>query len=59
MVDKRKKIDDPFTRRSTKPCMKLRAKAIIDDSLVSDVDDSNNVETNNDIKVSKKKFSVV
>lgn len=25
-ANKGKKIDDPFTRRSTKPCMKFRAK---------------------------------
>ncbi|XP_050443205.1 RNA polymerase-associated protein Rtf1 [Adelges cooleyi] len=38
-ANKGKKIDDPFTRRSTKPCMKFRAKANSPDgSEVTEVD---------------------
>lgn len=57
-ANKGKKIDDPFTRRSTKPCMKFRAKtnSTIDDSIATEVEESkNNIETT-DIKVSKYKF---
>jgi len=54
-ANKGKKIDDPFTRRSTKPCMKFRAKtnSSIDDSISTEVEESkNNIETS-DMKVSK------
>ncbi|XP_050540392.1 RNA polymerase-associated protein Rtf1 [Daktulosphaira vitifoliae] len=42
-ANKGKKIDDPFTRRSTKPCMKFRAKANSPgtDEAISEVDGSN------------------
>lgn len=53
-ANKGKKIDDPFTRRSTKPCMKFRAKtnSVSDGPIAPEVEESkNNIETN-DIKVS-------
>lgn len=47
-ANKGKKIDDPFTRRSTKPCMKFRAKTNdVDNSMVSEVEESKiNLESN-------------
>lgn len=54
-ANKGKKIDDPFTRRSTKPCMKFRAKTNSDNesSSVPDIDESkkDNIDTT-DSKVS-------
>ncbi|XP_015373205.1 PREDICTED: RNA polymerase-associated protein Rtf1 [Diuraphis noxia] len=52
-ANKGKKIDDPFTRRSTKPCMKFRAKtnSATDGLIAPDVEESkNNIETN-EIKI--------
>ncbi|XP_001943293.1 RNA polymerase-associated protein Rtf1 [Acyrthosiphon pisum] len=51
-ANKGKKIDDPFTRRSTKPCMKFRAKpnSAIDGSIASEVEESKNIIETNDIK---------
>uniref|UniRef100_A0A2S2NGJ5 RNA polymerase-associated protein Rtf1 n=1 Tax=Schizaphis graminum TaxID=13262 RepID=A0A2S2NGJ5_SCHGA len=52
-ANKGKKIDDPFTRRSTKPCMKFRAKtnSTVDGSIVPEVEESKtDIETNNDVK---------
>ncbi|XP_025423605.1 RNA polymerase-associated protein Rtf1 [Sipha flava] len=51
-ANKGKKIDDPFTRRSTKPCMKFRAKpnSGTDGSTVPDMDESKNDMDSNDAK---------
>uniref|UniRef100_A0A2H8TV92 RNA polymerase-associated protein Rtf1 n=2 Tax=Melanaphis sacchari TaxID=742174 RepID=A0A2H8TV92_9HEMI len=51
-ANKGKKIDDPFTRRSTKPCMKFRAKtnSAVDGSMASEVEESKTDAEINDIK---------
>lgn len=51
-ANKGKKIDDPFTRRSTKPCMKFRAKPNdTDTSIVPELEESKNNVDSNDTKV--------
>jgi len=54
-ANKGKKIDDPFTRRSTKPCMKFRAKSELDDG--SPVED--NVKSNDTKDGSSTNLSLV
>lgn len=50
-ANKGKKIDDPFTRRSTKPCMKFRAKTETDQSATPDVDETKDSVESSDTKV--------
>lgn len=45
-ANKGKKIDDPFTRRSTKPCMKFKAKKPNEDTL--DSESKSNIELDTD-----------